>query len=153
MIFKALIVLPILLALIVFLFAIPSLRKGHSDLDDVIWVAFGVFFVSGMFCLEIIEGKWYSHSRDLALIFAQDEVIQVYEREVIDLNKRLAGFEYPEGALMNSDTPVSSIVHQVSVWQEKLARARADQAEAKRSIEHTRYGLLSGVIDVVGDYK
>lgn len=102
----------------------------------------------GLTCIPM--GVWGDHASDLSKISSQQQLIDAYEKEVQDLNTRLSSFNFPEGALLNADTPVASIVKNISVWQEKLANARAERAIAIRSIEARRNGPFSSVIEFVG---
>jgi hypothetical protein len=114
---------------------------------------FGIAFVFGIIGGIPTVATWSSHADDLGTIAAQQEVIVVYERQRDDLNKTMAGFNYPSGALMNADSPVRSIVEQLASVEGLLAEARSDGAKAIKSIEQRRHGPFSGVITIVGDYK
>lgn len=128
-----------------------ALIKGHNE-----WygVGLGVAFLLGIFPGGVPTMiVWAEHAEDLGTISAQQEIIVVYEKQRDDLSKTMAGFNYPSGALMNADSPVRSIVEQLASVEGLLAQARQEKAEAIKSIEQRRYGPLSGVITVMGDYK
>lgn len=98
-------------------------------------------------------GVWDAHAKDLAAIHSQHEVIAVYEERVDTLEKRLDNFKYPQGVLLNADTPVAAIVMSLSEAEDELATAKHTRAAAIRSIEARRVGPMSGVIWWAGDYK
>lgn len=97
--------------------------------------------------------SWGDHARDLGTIYAQQEVIAVYQDRVDRLNASLKAFDYPKGSLLNADTPVASIVASLTEAESQLAKAEHDRAAAIRSVEQRRRGPMSGVVTLVGDYK
>jgi hypothetical protein len=96
---------------------------------------------------------WSYHAEDLSIIAYQDLVINDYEERIASLNSRLQTFDYPKGALLNSDTPVASIVKSISEAENGLLDAKTERSKAILSVERTRNGPMSGVISFVGDYK
>lgn len=98
-------------------------------------------------------GTWQNHANDIAKIQSQDEIIRVQKDRADRLNDRLSSFDYPSGALLSADTPVGSIVSELSSAEAALARAEAERATAIRSVEARRIGPFSGVIEFAGDYK
>jgi len=133
------------LALLLFL---KGLFSQHY-LTEHMGMAIVCFVISLVFSLP----SWLSHSDDLGTIEAQQHVIQIAKNQTKLLNQRLKEFEYPKGALLNADSPVKSIVDQLSHWQQKEADAELAIAYAKRNIEQRRVGPMNKVIDFVGDYK
>ena len=93
------------------------------------------------------------HANQISKIQNQQILIQVYEQEIEALNIRLNEANYQQGALLNADSPVSSLIMTLSEWQAKSARAKAERAQAIISVEARRLGVMSGVITFVGDYK
>ncbi len=120
----------------------------------------GIFFASFLIGITaaILPGLitmmvWSCHADDIGTIIAQQEVIMVYEKQRDDLNKTMSSFKYPAGSLLNADSPVRSIVEQLANVEKLLADARAEKAEAIKSIEQRRVGPVSGVIGFAGDYR
>lgn len=134
----------VVLTLLSLIFMFISFSEGGAGF-------FGFFlFVFGL----PIGLVWHSHADDLATISTQGELVAVYERRRASLNESLSSFDFPKsGALMNSDSPVASIVRNLSDVEEALAKAELSVVKAKRAITSRKLGWMAGVVDVVGDYE
>lgn len=124
------------------------LRNG-----DILFGSVMTSVVAGALPCALVLIAWDTHASDLSYVLAQDQVIQVQEERITSLTKRLNEFDYPEGALLNGDTPVAAIVTSLTNAETQLAEAKTERAKAIRSIEARRRGTMSGVIKFVGDYK
>jgi hypothetical protein len=137
----------------VFCFSLLAIRL---DLESRILSTLTTLIVGGVFGIIpalIVLGCWIGHSSNLAKISHQEQIISVQVERIDSLTKRMQGFEFPPGALLNADTPVAAIVSAINDSETKVAEAKTERAEAIRAIERTRLGPFSGVIDFVGDYK
>ena len=124
------------------------------DLDEAgvaVVVVFGVIF--SVLAALPVSAVISRHVGDVAVIQNQIILVEVYEEQIAELDDRLKLMEYPQSALLNADSPVSSIVATISEWQNKISQAKADRAEAIIAVEARRMGLFSGVITMFGDYK
>jgi len=139
------------LGIVLVAIAIPVGIMSSDNDAGLACFSFGLLF-GGVLSIPVFV-TWSGHSDDLGTIIAQQEVVTVYEKQRDDLNKTMEGFNYPAGSLMNADSPVRSIVEQLASVEKLLADARAEKAEAIKSIEQRRKGPMSGVISFVGDYK
>lgn len=110
-----------------------------------------VFLLLAAISAPLAIVPWYDHSSDLATLRHQGELIKVYEERIESLSNTLSDFQYPQGALMNQDSPVLSIVESISEAEKKLAWIKAEKAKAAISIERRRLGMMSGVIYWVGE--
>jgi hypothetical protein len=113
----------------------------------------GWFLPTPIFVFTITMSVWGIHAANLGTISSNNLVVLEAAKQSKALNDRLNSFKYPQAALLNRDTPVSSIVETMSDWQRIEARAAMDIAEAKVEIDRRRHFIFSGVIRVVGDYK
>lgn len=141
---------------IILLFAVPLISYlNRNEGEDYGLTARPIFeVVVPMLLTMVICMQWNQHASDLSKILAQEEVILVQEERIESLSNRLNNFDYPISQIaLNADTPVASIVAALNSAESNLARARTERAKSIRSIEARRFGLISGVITVVGDYK
>ena len=146
MLFDILIVITILLP---FVGAMIGILDGGFGFFMILGAAMGG--VAALVPLGIVGLTWTEHANDLALIAEQQRVISVYEQQRNELNARMSAFDYPKGALLNADTPVAAIVAQLGKVEADLAKARVEQAKAYRSIEARKLGIMSSVVDWVGE--
>jgi len=147
MLFTALLYLTVFLAaasVIVFVYEATTGKLGD---------AIGFFFLMALASMVpafFVVVVWLMHSSDLSKVTAQAQVIAVYEDRLESLTARLDSITYPEGALMNADTPVGAIVTAINDAEEDIAFAKREMATAIRRIEARRLGPMSGVIAFVG---
>jgi hypothetical protein len=146
MLFYILLFLGVLPAILSLLYLFKS--DGFHDFD--VW-CYHTFFASLLTVFPLFT--WYGHAQELSIIAYQDLVINDYEERIVSLNSRLQTFDYPKSALLNSDTPVASIVKSISEAENGLLDAKTERSKAILSVEKTRNGPMSGVISFVGDYK
>lgn len=97
------------------------------------------------FCLLLLLsvislGSYVSNADDLGVISAQDRVIDVYQKNIGELEKRLNDLHPSQSALLNADSPVSSLVEAISDVNNKLVSSQSKKAEAYVSIEQRRNG-------------
>lgn len=145
-------ILVVFLCMLAFVPILVAVAGGVEGFFTGIGVALAVGFIPGI----IVTTVWTSHAKDLGTIYAQHEVISVYQERVNRLTERLDGFDYPRqdaALLLNADSPVRSIVESLTEAEAQLAEAESYRAEAIRSIERRRRGPMSGVISLVGDYQ
>ena len=142
--------------ILLFLWALPAILGLLSLFigDDVTNFEAGCSFTLFASLLTFFPfTTWSYHAEDLSIIAYQDLVINDYEERIASLNSRLQAFDYPKGALLNSDTPVASIVKSISEAENGLLDAKTERSKAILSVERTKNGPMSGVISFVGDYK
>jgi len=130
----------------------PTVHKSYGDTrysreSGFVALAFAFLFTA------VIFGIVHNHAGDVAKVRHQHALIEVYQEQVDEMNERLAAIDPPASALLNADTPVSSMVAALSEWQGRLAQSKAQQAHAIIDIEARKLGLMSGVVTVFGDYK
>lgn len=117
-------------------------------------ILFGAVFTAVLSIPAIVI--WSGHSEDLSVISTYSEVVKVYQERRDRLTATMDSFNYPStnsSILLNADSPIKSIVEQLSKTESELAEAESKIAKAKVSIEARRLGPNSGVIAMVGDYK
>lgn len=141
MLFWILVLISIAIFLSFIFYAITSYDKEM--------VIIGSFIITIILCVfsaaPIIS--YQNHASDLATINEQGRVISVYEERKESLEKTLNSFKYPENiSLMNGDSPIASIVKQLSETESDIASAKKKQAEAYINIEGRKLGLMSGVL-------
>lgn len=112
---------------------------------------FGI--VSFLLSLVIVAAVWWGHVDQLSTINNQHLVISVYEKKKDRINDVLKNYDFPEGALLNADSPIASVVEELAKVEEDIAEAEAQRAKAIIAIEARRLGLMSGIIYLAGDYK
>lgn len=123
-----------------------------GDGEDKAFFGFVSCFLS-IIPLAIIIITWVEHAEDLSKIRSQQHVIEVYEERQENLNETLSTFNYPRrenDIVLNADSPVASIVEQLSEVETKLAGVRAEVAYAKRSIDARSIGPLGGIVTIMG---
>lgn len=111
-----------------------------------------LFMVLMLIVLPLIV-SYSSHAEDLGRISAQHYVIAVQEERIERLTTTLSNITLPKDsvALLNADSPVSTIVHQLAIAERELAEAKTQRAEAIVSIEQRRNGLFSIIVSINGD--
>lgn len=124
-----------------------SFLKFDMGLFELIAMGFAFALIP----ILIVSIVWTEYAGDIATIKEQERIISVYEQQRDDIKDTIKMFAFPAGALMNADSPVASIVEELANAERYLASARNVKAMAYRSIEQTRLGIMSGVIDMVGE--
>lgn len=93
------------------------------------------------------------HANDIGTIREQDKLIKVYQLRVDELEKGINNLT-PKGRkvqlLLNADSPIKSMVDQLSVAISQLAKARAGKAEAIKSIAQREVGPFWFVVKING---
>jgi hypothetical protein len=120
--------------------------------EETVYFMIILSVVSLIFLTPVIF-SWDVHADDLGTIAAQDHVISVFEQRRTALTATIKTFKYPEGSLLNADSPVKAIVDQLAEVEKALGDARNAKAKAMVNIEQRRVGPMSAIIDWVGDYK
>lgn len=147
MLFSLFLVLPVLFLIS---FVICMFRDRCEEAGSVFAWLGTITLVLGL----LFDGsEWSDQARDLGTIKAQDEVIAVYEQQVLSLTQELQGFHYTPGSLLNADSPVAAVVKSLTDVQGQLTDSKVRKAQAIVSIEQRRNGPFSQVIKFVGDYK
>lgn len=119
----------------------------------------GGLFVSlfSMIVLMILTffflGSFFNHAEDLGVLNAQKYKISVYEEQREELQTTLESFNFQDkqGALLNQDSPIRSIVDEIGRVNKELANAKAELATAKISIEARKRGPFSLVVKWYGE--
>lgn len=111
-------------------------------------VAVLAFFVSIPMFMSITH-----HAIDLGTLEAQKYVIEVQRKRVDSLKATLNSISLPKDsvALLNGDSPVSSMVGQLSIAESDLAKANSALAKARVSIAQRKHGLTSIVVTFMGE--
>ena len=155
MIFYILIGLTFITGLVIAFSWLAALVAYKWDFEERIGLLFMSTVIGGIVMVAPASGSigvWNSYADVLAKAHAQEQVITVHSERVESLTARLQGFDYPEGALLNHDTPIAAIVTALNSAEEQLAQAKTEQAKAVRSIEKISMGPYSGVVNFVGSY-
>lgn len=147
MIFYALMALPVLIAVAFIVLFVVS-----EDSDGKFFSVFLGLVLTGLSSIPVLV-SWSNHAEDLARISSQSHLIEVYQEHVDSITKRLEQFSYPEGTLVNADTPIAAMVKSLSDAEDRLSQAKAFRAASIRAVEARRVGPMSGVIWLAGDYK
>ena len=137
------------------LFVVP-LGFALTDPRDRLGSAFIGFMPTLLVAVMVslpVTAIWQSHANDLSKVRAQQPVIEVYEERRDTLATVLENFNYPirDGITLNADSPVASVVEQLSEVESKLADVKAEVALARRSIEARRAGPMGGIVTLMGD--
>ena len=125
-------------------------------LNEDLFAGFGfmaLMFILSAFMSAFVLVPWSKHAEDLSKVRAQQPVIKVYEERRDTLATVLENFNYPirDGITLNADSPVASVVEQLSEVESKLADVKAEVALARRSIEARRAGPMGGIVTLMGD--
>lgn len=132
--------------------AVVGVALAATTKDEDMRFLWGIFSYPALgFLSLILFSIWAIHAYDVAAVRAQGPLIQVELNRIERLTNRLNSFDYPEGALMNADSPVSSIVESLSDAENSLASAERVRARSLRSIEERKIGPMSGIVTLVGD--
>lgn len=108
----------------------------------------GLFF---LLCFLFV-GTFFSslnHVNDLESVQYHEKRIEIQTERLERLRSTLEDFEYPESALMNDDSPVASIVNQISDTEIAIAEAKKSVAETKRDIRSRKRWLFSFVAYII----
>ena len=117
---------------------------------------FAVISIIGLLAIIILSFISYiCHAQDLGVLRAQQNVIDVQTALVDSLEKRLIRIA-PVGqqrvqVMLNADSPIKSLVEEISSAQKELTKATVKMAEAKVSIESRKAGPFWFVVSAAGE--
>uniref|UniRef100_A0A6H2A0K8 LemA family protein n=1 Tax=viral metagenome TaxID=1070528 RepID=A0A6H2A0K8_9ZZZZ len=146
-----LIVLAIAIAITVFVIWLVIKDPEGEDVVFAIVASLAVLFM----LLTAPIASYLKHADNLGTLRAQKYVIAVYEKRIEELNVVLSKM-IPEGrsknaVLLNQDSPVKSIVDNISIANADLAKARAEEAKAKITIAQRKAGPFAFVVKWCGE--
>ena len=107
-------------------------------------MTFGFIFIVGLFFSTM------NHASDLESIQYHTERIEIQTERVNRLEQTLESFSYPEGALLNKDSPVASIVNQISDAELAISEAKEQVVETERDIRARHrwaFGFSTGLVE------
>lgn len=131
-IFCLIVLLLVLCVFMVFSFEFDSTMSG---------VILGlIVLVCGVFL------PYISHNSSLATIDNSERIIQIQSEYKESLIEQLNSLPKTDAALMNSDSPVSSIVEEIASAEGKIAQAKQDVLDAEISIQKRKRGLTSYIL-------
>lgn len=87
-----------------------------------------IFFVVGFFFTTLF------HAKDLESIQYHEERVEIQLERLDRLRNTLQEFDYPEGALLNHDSPISSIVSQIAETEIDIAESKEAVVKTERDI-------------------
>lgn len=120
--------------LVLFFLFYRSEKEGLSFLGFAIWV----FITISLFSL----GSFMCHRADIGIVKAQQKVISVYERNVNELNDRINSLKVDKIALLNHDSPVSSLTVAITQAMKQLSKAREIKAQSQVDIVKRSEGFF-----------
>ena len=146
-----LIVLAIAVAITVFMIWLVMVKSDGEEFVFAIVASLAVLFI----LLVAPIPSYLKHADNLGTLRAQKYVIAVYEKRIEELNVVLSKM-IPEGRsknaiLLNQDSPVKSIVDNISIANADLAKARAEEAKAKITIAQRKAGPFAFVVKWCGE--
>lgn len=92
----------------------------------------------------------YNHTSDLASLRQGQLLVDVRQEAINEIDKQLQNIKISQTALMNGDSPVSSLVTTKAKFVEELAEEKIKIAKAKISIEKRSLGLMYGIVKIFG---
>jgi len=99
--------------------------------------------------------SYFKHADNLGTLRAQKYVIAVYEKRIEELNvvlsKMIPKGRSKNGILLNQDSPVRSIVDNISLANADLAKARREEAQAKITIAQRKAGPFAFIVKWCGE--
>lgn len=127
----------LLLPLLLLILLIMAVKGG----GEAIFPVFILFFLS----LIPVGGSYTNHANDLGVLEAQYYVVGVQEKRLASLKVSLSEITNKTDAkvLLNADSPIASIVDQISEAEKGLADAEVVKANAEVSIAKRKLGLFS----------
>ena len=119
---------------------IVSLQSDSEFLDATWSIGLGVVvvvFICGTFITS------YKHSRDLESVQYHKERVEIHVDRLTSLKGTLEQFNYPASALLNHDSPVSSIVKQISDAESAIAESKEAVVSTERNIRSRNRWIFS----------
>lgn len=138
-----------MLAVIFLILSVSWLVIGFAGAfsDDSDHNGVGMLIIILALALNIVP--LFSHINDLTLIRNQKILIDVREDAINRINTDLK--EFPQGsALMNADSPVSSMIATKSEYIKELTDLKIKVAQAKINIERSAMGPDAWVVWILG---
>ena len=103
-----------------------------------------------------IMSTWVSYAHNMAIIKEQNRIINVNELQRDHLIKVLSNFNYNNlntGTKFNLDTPVNSIVTELSAVEKSLREAHDLINRSYIYVQSVKLGPMSGITIFVGENK
>lgn len=135
------IVLIILLSLVLisFIFAVALHGEGSA-----------LFFIIGLGILVFPIVSISNHTSSLAVIRQGKLMVDIRQEAIDEINRQLKNIKVTQTALMNGDSPVSSLINTKAKFIDQLAEEKIKIAEAKIDIEKRSLGLMYGIVKMFG---
>lgn len=90
------------------------------------------------------------HASDLATVRHGQLLVEVRQEAISQINKQLKEIKVSPTALMNADSPTSSLINTKANFVKELTEQKIAIQEAKVSIERRSIGLMYGIVKIMG---
>lgn len=124
-------------------------EKTTFDMEWIIALGvIGILFLLSTFFIGTFVSS-LSHADDLESVEYHTERVEIQEVRLERLRGTLQNFDYPEGALMDKDSPVASIVGEISETEKSIAEAKEAIVKTQKNIRSRKLWIFSFVTKIV----